>query len=254
MTQDILLAHGAWHGSWVYKKLTPLLIAQGFRVHTPTLVGMGETATVYRHHPYSKLGVDDHVRQLEDYIRLNGLEQPYLVGHSYAGAVLNGVLNDMGSQIRGALFLDALFFIPGLDFAHLIAIKDPPAWIKPWYRQVLRNVLLNRPVPPPPVEFMGLATAEDREFVAARMSLLPSRLLDGRRVMPPPMHPHLTYVRCTGGNAVMRELMAPYARYAQEQGWRYAELSDGHDCMLDDPAAVAGQIGAAVAAVLGVPV
>ncbi|MBA3823040.1 MAG: alpha/beta hydrolase [Ktedonobacterales bacterium] len=128
MTQDILAIHGGWHGSWVWTKLTPLLIAQGFRVHTPTLVGMGETATVYRHHPYSKLGVSDHVRQIEEYIRLNGLEQPYLVGHSYAGAVLNGVLNDMGHQIRGALFLDALFFTPGVDFAHLIAIKHPPAW------------------------------------------------------------------------------------------------------------------------------
>ncbi len=128
VTQDILAIHGGWHGSWVWTKLTPLLIAQGFRVHTPTLVGMGETATVYRHHPYSKLGVSDHVRQIEEYIRLNGLEQPYLVGHSYAGAVLNGVLNDMGHQIRGALFLDALFFTPGVDFAHLIAIKHPPAW------------------------------------------------------------------------------------------------------------------------------
>jgi hypothetical protein len=37
-----VLVHGAWHGGWCWKKLTPLLRAAGHEVFTPTLTGLGE--------------------------------------------------------------------------------------------------------------------------------------------------------------------------------------------------------------------
>src|SRR5437870_5935683 len=39
-----VLVHGAWHGAWCWKKLTPLLESAGHRVFTPTLTGLGECA------------------------------------------------------------------------------------------------------------------------------------------------------------------------------------------------------------------
>src|SRR5436190_23384047 len=39
-----LLVHGAWHGGWCWKKLTPLLRAAGHEVFTPTLTGLGDRA------------------------------------------------------------------------------------------------------------------------------------------------------------------------------------------------------------------
>jgi hypothetical protein len=40
-----VLVHGAWHGGWCWRKLAPLLRAEGHEVLTPTLTGLGERAT-----------------------------------------------------------------------------------------------------------------------------------------------------------------------------------------------------------------
>ena len=40
-----LLLHGAWHGAWCWRKLAPLLEAQGHRVIAPDLPSMGEDIT-----------------------------------------------------------------------------------------------------------------------------------------------------------------------------------------------------------------
>jgi pimeloyl-ACP methyl ester carboxylesterase len=39
-----VLVHGAWHGGWCWKRVTPLLRAAGHEVYTPTLTGLGERA------------------------------------------------------------------------------------------------------------------------------------------------------------------------------------------------------------------
>ena len=44
MTEPInfVLVHGAWHGGWCYARVRDRLTAQGHRVFTPTLTGLGE--------------------------------------------------------------------------------------------------------------------------------------------------------------------------------------------------------------------
>lgn len=37
-----VLVHGAWHGGWCWRRLTPLLRAAGHEVFAPTLTGLGE--------------------------------------------------------------------------------------------------------------------------------------------------------------------------------------------------------------------
>jgi hypothetical protein len=37
-----VLVHGAWHGGWCWRELTPLLRDAGHAVCTPTLTGLGE--------------------------------------------------------------------------------------------------------------------------------------------------------------------------------------------------------------------
>ena len=39
-----VLVHGAWHGGWCWKHVTPLLRAAGHDVYVPTLTGLGEKA------------------------------------------------------------------------------------------------------------------------------------------------------------------------------------------------------------------
>ena len=40
-----ILIHGAWHGSWCWERVAPLLTEQGHTVITPDLPGMGKDST-----------------------------------------------------------------------------------------------------------------------------------------------------------------------------------------------------------------
>lgn len=42
MVAEYVLIHGAWHGGWCWERVSPLLVAEGQRVHAPTLVGLGD--------------------------------------------------------------------------------------------------------------------------------------------------------------------------------------------------------------------
>ena len=52
-----VLAHGAWHGGWCWRRLTPLLRRAGHDLFAPTLTGLGERA----HLLLSEVGLDTHV-------------------------------------------------------------------------------------------------------------------------------------------------------------------------------------------------
>src|SRR6478752_5998307 len=41
---NFVLVHGAWHGSWCWKRVRPALQSAGHTVFTPTLTGVGERA------------------------------------------------------------------------------------------------------------------------------------------------------------------------------------------------------------------
>src|SRR5262245_12797632 len=55
-----VLAHPAWHGSWCWKKVTPLLRAGGHDVFTPTLTGLGERS----HLAHPLVGLETHVQEI----------------------------------------------------------------------------------------------------------------------------------------------------------------------------------------------
>ncbi|WP_461056300.1 alpha/beta fold hydrolase [Spirosoma arcticum] len=53
-----VLVHGAWHGAWCWKKVTPLLEANGNRVLVPDLPGHGVDKT-----PPATVTLDDYVKK-----------------------------------------------------------------------------------------------------------------------------------------------------------------------------------------------
>jgi pimeloyl-ACP methyl ester carboxylesterase len=82
-----VLVHGAWHGGWCWKKLTPLLRATGHEVFAPTLTGLGE-----RSHLLTRdVGLETHITDIEQVLEYEDLRNVVLVGHSYAGMVITGV-------------------------------------------------------------------------------------------------------------------------------------------------------------------
>ena len=60
-----VLVHPAWHGAWFWKKIVPLLRAQGHLVFTPTLTGLGERIHLAR----ADVGLEVHVNDVVNVLR-----------------------------------------------------------------------------------------------------------------------------------------------------------------------------------------
>lgn len=98
-----VLVHGAWAGGWCWKHVTPLLRAAGHDVYPVTLTGLGERA----HLASPSINLDTHIRDVTATIEYEELDQVVLVGHSYGGTVITGVLGSVPQRIKRAIYIDA---------------------------------------------------------------------------------------------------------------------------------------------------
>jgi len=79
-----VLVHGAWHGSWCWKRVRRLLQGQGHEVFTPTLTGVAD-----RSHLLSReVNLETHILDVVNLIRWEELSDIVLCGHSYGGGVI----------------------------------------------------------------------------------------------------------------------------------------------------------------------
>jgi pimeloyl-ACP methyl ester carboxylesterase len=116
-----VLVHGAWHGGWCWKKLTPLLQAEGHKVYTPTLTGLGDRAHLL--HP--DIDLDTHINDIVALIEFEDLNDVILVGHSYAGMVITGVAEQIPARLSTLVYLDA--FLPEHGKSLTNYVPPPPA-------------------------------------------------------------------------------------------------------------------------------
>src|SRR5215831_5722049 len=98
-----VLVHGAWHGGWCWKKVTPLLRAAGHEVYTPTLTGLGERV----HLASPKVDLTTHIQDVVNVLDYEDLHEVVLVGHSYGGVVIAGVADRVPSRVGHLVYLDA---------------------------------------------------------------------------------------------------------------------------------------------------
>src|SRR5437762_1451253 len=104
-----ILVHGAWHGSWCWKRVRKSLQARGHDVFTPTLTGVGE-----RSHLLSpQVNLDTHIDDVVNLIQWEELSDVVLCGHSYGGAVISGVADRVPDRLRTLVYLDAFVLEDG---------------------------------------------------------------------------------------------------------------------------------------------
>jgi pimeloyl-ACP methyl ester carboxylesterase len=128
--KTIVLVHGSCHGGWCWNKLTPFLNGRDYRVHAPTLTGLGERS----HLPHENINLSTHIKDIVQVFEYRNLHEVTLVGHSYGGMVIAGVAERIPDRIKSMIFLDAYIpqdgksafdLIPGLrDVYEQRSLKD----------------------------------------------------------------------------------------------------------------------------------
>jgi len=99
-----VIVHGAWGGGWDWRGIDSMLTRRGHRVVRVTLTGLGE-----RYHLASpNIGLDTHIDDVVNKILWDDLRDVVLVGHSYGGMVITGVVDRIPERIKRVVYLDAL--------------------------------------------------------------------------------------------------------------------------------------------------
>jgi pimeloyl-ACP methyl ester carboxylesterase len=99
-----VIVHGAWGGGWAFRQVDDLLTADGQKVYRPTLTGQGEKM----HLAGPDVTLNTHIQDIVNLILFEDLHNVVLVGHSYGGMVITGVVDRIPDRIKCVIYLDAL--------------------------------------------------------------------------------------------------------------------------------------------------
>lgn len=215
-----VLVHGAWHGGWCWKKLSPLLRAAGHQVYTPTMSGMGDRARQLA----PEIDLDTHINDIVAVLQYEDLREIILVGHSYGGMVISGVAEKAPERLAQMVYLDAFLPEDGkavTDYATLRPVVND-GWRVP-------------PLGSAPA--FGVTDERDIAWVQSRLGDQPIKTLtqpiriSGGRALTLPR----TFIQCT-----QTPWFVEAGARARLAGFAYREfLTAGHDAMITQPAGLA---------------
>ena len=117
-----VLVQGGWVGGWYWQKLIPFLEAAGHEVYAPTLTGLAERASELS----PDVGLDTHIQDIVGLLEEKNLQGVILVGHSYGGMVITGVVDRVPERIAHLVYLDT--FVPR-DGESMVDISRIVIWI-----------------------------------------------------------------------------------------------------------------------------
>ena len=133
-TQDTyVIVHGAWGGGWAWREIDGLLTKQGHKVYRPTLTGLGERS----HLASADIGLETHILDVLNVLLYEELDNVVLVGHSYGGMVVAGVIDRVPDRIKRVVYLEALLPENGESVSTLPGTPIDMKKIKRWLRDDL---------------------------------------------------------------------------------------------------------------------
>jgi len=217
-----VLVHGAWGGSYGFRKVRPLLRAHGHEVFTPSLTGIGERA----HLTGPLVCLSTHVLDVVNTIRYEDLRDIVLLGFSYGGMVVTGALDHVRDRVRELVYLDAFVPDDGQSVVDLSPARLPPAGLgAPWQ------------VPPLPRTY---ESAEMEAFNVPRRVPQPAATFTERVRLATPLADGpfgLTYIRAVAEPNPAFDAAAVRAQASPL--WRYHEIDTGHLVPENRPAELA---------------
>ncbi len=212
-----VLVHGAWGGSYGFRKVRGPLWAAGHEVFTPSLTGVGERV----HLTGPQVGLTTHITDVVNTVLYEDLRGIVLLGFSYGGLVVTGALEHIGDRVRHLVYLEA--FVPG-DGDSVTTIAGGPAG--PGAIEVGAAWL----VPPQPREFADPAEAV---WENARRTPQPAGCFTDpvRLVRPLEDYPFTrTYIKASAEprSEPAGLFWAAADRARHSPAWRYREIDSSH--------------------------
>jgi pimeloyl-ACP methyl ester carboxylesterase len=101
---SFVLVHGAWGGSWVWDRVTPLLEAAGHRVDAVDLPGRGANPAAA-----ADMTLEANARHVVDHVNASG-EPVVLVGHSMGGMSVTRAAELVPDRVATLVYVTA--FLP----------------------------------------------------------------------------------------------------------------------------------------------
>jgi pimeloyl-ACP methyl ester carboxylesterase len=223
-----VLVHGAWHGGWCWQKVIPFLEAAGHEVYAPTLTGLAERASELS----PDVGLDTHIQDIVGLLEEKNLHGVILVGHSYGGMVITGVVDQVPERIAHLVYLDT--FVPR-DGESMVDVSPLVIWILRKQAQPRGGwKIASR-------GDYGVTTEPDRSWVLSKVTPQPLK------TFVQPLHlknPNIvstkprTHIVCTSGGifqSIMQHILGRRALPPKGAGWRLRQLPTGHDAMITSP-------------------
>jgi pimeloyl-ACP methyl ester carboxylesterase len=119
-----VLIHGAWHASWCWDKIVPLLEKQGHKAVAPDLPGHGTDKS-----PVSEISLQAYVDRVVKILDAQS-EPVVLVGHSMGGIVISQAAEYCPEMVKVLVYLSAFLLRDGESLLQ-IAQEDEDALVLP---------------------------------------------------------------------------------------------------------------------------
>jgi pimeloyl-ACP methyl ester carboxylesterase len=226
-----VLVHGAWRGSWIWKRVRRLLQARGHEVFTPTLTGVADRS----HLSSPNVNLDTHITDIANLILWEELSDVILCGHSYGGCVVSGVADRVPNQIGALVYLDAFV----LENGQCLNDAIPPEVRRERLAQA-KEVGEGWKLPAISAEEFNV-NPRDRDWVNKQSTM------QSLATFEQPLHltgainliKDVTYILASGWSP------SPFPQFyekAKAKGWKTATIECGHDVMLDRTEELAKQL------------
>jgi pimeloyl-ACP methyl ester carboxylesterase len=210
------------------------LQAEGHTVYAPSLSGLGD-----RHHLLSEqTSLTTHINDVANLLQFERLEDVVLVGHSYGGAVITGVLGRHPTRIARMVYVDAYVLEPGQACLDILPhFRDPLDEMA-----AKHNGLYLDPMDP---AAFGVVDGAEVRWIEERSTLMPYAPV--KDPLPAPcaeskaLEKPTTYVSCTGLG-----LFIDTAAKAREWGWDVHDVNTHHYVQVSQPATVVSVLNQSV--------
>jgi pimeloyl-ACP methyl ester carboxylesterase len=225
----IVLVHGAFQSARTWDLVVKPLESRGRRVIVGTLTGLGTDADRL----CEQVNLETHIRDIVSLLEREDLRNVTLVGHSYAGMVITGVVERAGDRIGQLVYVDAL--VPRHGQAALDLM--PPATQETFRKLAAAGGGWRMAPTSRLVDLWGLEPGPAREFVEARLCDFTIRCFDQPIDASTDAASRVprTYIASVKEDYPVRHVFVPFAERARREGWAYHELPTGHDCQAEMP-------------------